>query len=81
MERLPFFLRLMQRRARATAKFDVEWEPGLEVPAADGSTLLTDHYAPVTDEPCPVLLVRSPYGRGFPGTRCSARDSRRRASA
>ncbi|MET8149726.1 CocE/NonD family hydrolase [Actinoplanes sp. NPDC049668] len=56
----------MRRRARATARYDVEWEPGLEVPAADGSILLTDHYAPVTDEPCPVLLVRSPYGRGFP---------------
>jgi putative CocE/NonD family hydrolase len=37
------------------------------VPAADGSPLLTDHYAPVTDEPCPAVLVRAPYIRsGFP---------------
>src|SRR4051812_32433078 len=66
MERLPFFLRLLQRRARAAAPYEVRWERDLEVPAADGSTLLTDHYAPVTDEPRPVLLVRSAYGRGFP---------------
>ncbi|MEV4702241.1 CocE/NonD family hydrolase [Actinoplanes sp. NPDC049316] len=66
MERLPFFLRVMRRRTRATAPYDVEWEPGLEVPAADGSPLVTDHYAPVTEEECPVLLVRSAYGRGFP---------------
>jgi putative CocE/NonD family hydrolase len=66
MERLPFFLRLLRRRARESTPYDVQWEPGLEVSAADGSTLRTDHYAPVTDDRCPVLLVRSAYGRGFP---------------
>ena len=66
MERLPFFLRLLRRRAREATHYDVQWEPGLEVPAADGSLLITDHYAPVTDEECPVLLVRTTYGRGFP---------------
>jgi putative CocE/NonD family hydrolase len=66
MERLPFFLRLLRRRAREAMPYDVRWEPGLEVPAADGSPLITDHYAPVTDEKCPVLLVRTTYGRGFP---------------
>jgi putative CocE/NonD family hydrolase len=66
MERLPFFLRLMRRRTRQAGPYDVRWKPGLEVPAADGSLLRTDHYAPVTDEPCPALLVRSTYGRGFP---------------
>jgi hypothetical protein len=29
-------------------------------------TPYTDHYIPLTDGPCPTLLVRSPYGRGFP---------------
>lgn len=66
MERLPFFLRLLRRRARESAPYAVRWEPRLEVPAADGSTLLADHYAPVTEEQCPVLLIRSAYGRGFP---------------
>jgi uncharacterized protein len=66
MERLPFFLRLMRRRTREAGPFDVRWEPGLSVPAADGSSLLTDHYAPVTDQPVPTLLIRSAYGRGFP---------------
>jgi len=37
------------------------------VPAADGSPLLTDHYAPVTSEPSPTVLIRAPYIRsGFP---------------
>ena len=66
MERLPFFLRLLRRRARESTPYEVRWEPRLEVAAADGGILLTDHYAPVTDEECPVLLVRSAYGRGFP---------------
>ena len=66
MEPLPFFLRMLRRRARESAPYEVQWEPRLEVPAADGSPLITDHYAPVTDEQCPVLLIRSAYGRGFP---------------
>jgi putative CocE/NonD family hydrolase len=38
----------------------------IEVPAADGVPLLTDHYVPLMEGPCPALLVRTPYGRGFP---------------
>ncbi|KJK56148.1 CocE/NonD family hydrolase [Saccharothrix sp. ST-888] len=45
---------------------DIAYEPGLVVPAADGSPLLTDHYFPLDDGDFPTLLVRSPYGRGFP---------------
>ncbi|WP_327707501.1 CocE/NonD family hydrolase [Streptomyces decoyicus] len=45
---------------------EVRWEPGLVVPAADGSPLLTDHYFPRTEGDFPTLLVRSPYGRGLP---------------
>jgi putative CocE/NonD family hydrolase len=68
MQRLPALLRMMRRRSREgpPARYDVTWEPAIPVPAADGSPLLTDHYAPVTDEPCDTVLVRSPYGRGFP---------------
>ncbi|MEV6582726.1 CocE/NonD family hydrolase [Streptomyces sp. NPDC051582] len=44
----------------------VGWEPGLVVPAADGSPLITDHYFPRAEGDFPTLLVRSPYGRGFP---------------
>jgi putative CocE/NonD family hydrolase len=66
MERLPFFLRLLRSRARESTPYEVRWEPGLDVPAVDGVLLRTDHYAPVTDEQCPVLLLRSAYGRGFP---------------
>ena len=69
MRRLPWFLRMLRRRARKgpSARYDVRWRPALPVPAADGSPLLTDHYAPVTDEPCPTVLLRAPYIRsGFP---------------
>lgn len=34
------------------------------VPMRDGVVLLADHYAPVTDEPRPTVLMRCPYGRG-----------------
>jgi uncharacterized protein len=38
-----------------------------DVPVAmrDGVTLYADVYRPVTDEPLPVLLQRTPYGKGF----------------
>ncbi|MQY09503.1 Cocaine esterase [Actinomadura sp. RB68] len=38
----------------------------LEVPVADGVTLLADHYAPAGIDRPPVILVRSPYGRRGP---------------
>lgn len=63
---------LASRMMRATwrrlpaKRHDAGWEPGLVVPAADGSPLLTDHYFPRTEGDFPTLLVRSPYGRGLP---------------
>ncbi|MEY9935036.1 putative CocE/NonD family hydrolase [Catenulispora sp. GP43] len=49
-------------------RFAVSYEPRLPVPMADGVELLADHYFPEAAEPqdFPTLLVRSPYGRGFP---------------
>ncbi|MFD5555985.1 CocE/NonD family hydrolase [Streptomyces sp. NPDC127068] len=47
-------------------RYSVGWQPGLAVPAADGSPLLTDHYFPRAPGDFPTLLVRSPYGRGVP---------------
>jgi uncharacterized protein len=44
----------------------VSVERGIEVPAGDGVMLLTDHYLPLAGGPWPTLLVRCPYGRGFP---------------
>ncbi|MEU6606055.1 CocE/NonD family hydrolase [Streptomyces shenzhenensis] len=63
---------LASRMMRATwrglpaKRHDVGWEPGLLVPAADGSTLITDHYFPRAEGDFPTLLVRSPYGRSLP---------------
>jgi putative CocE/NonD family hydrolase len=53
-------------RGLPAARHGVAFEPGLEVPAADGSVLLSDHYFPDGGGGFPTLLVRSPYGRGFP---------------
>ncbi|MGW5209732.1 CocE/NonD family hydrolase [Streptomyces sp. NPDC004051] len=57
--------RAMWRRLPAPLH-EVGWEPGLAVPAADGSPLITDHYFPRAEGAFPTLLVRSPYGRGLP---------------
>ncbi|MEU3216327.1 CocE/NonD family hydrolase [Streptomyces sp. NPDC006971] len=53
-------------RGLPAKRHDVGWEPGLVVPAADGSPLITDHYFPRAEGDFPTLLVRSPYGRGLP---------------
>ncbi len=63
---------LSSRMMRATwrglpaKRYEAGWEPGLLVPAADGSPLITDHYFPRAQGDFPTLLVRSPYGRGLP---------------
>ncbi|OKH98109.1 peptidase S15 [Streptomyces sp. CB02923] len=64
----PLSARAVRRTLRGMpAKLhDAAREPGLVVPAADGSPLLTDHYFPLADGDFPTLLVRSPYGRGVP---------------
>ncbi|WP_372478745.1 CocE/NonD family hydrolase [Streptomyces albireticuli] len=64
----PLSSRLMRAtwRGLPARRYDVGWEPGLVVPAADGSPLLTDHYFPRGRGDFPTVLVRSPYGRGLP---------------
>lgn len=41
---------------------------GVRVPMRDGVELLASHYEPDTTTPAGTLLVRCPYGRGFPFT-------------
>lgn len=38
----------------------------VRVPMRDGVDLIADHYAPQTQTPAGTLLVRAPYGRGWP---------------
>jgi putative CocE/NonD family hydrolase len=38
----------------------------LQVPMRDGVALIADHYVPQTTTPSGTLLVRGPYGRGWP---------------
>jgi uncharacterized protein len=45
----------------------------VRVPMRDGVTLVADHYAPRTSSPAGTLLVRGPYGRGFPFSNAYAR--------
>jgi hypothetical protein len=45
---------------------------GLRIPMRDGVTLAADHYVPA-GEPVGTLLVRGPYGRGFPFSHLYAR--------
>ena len=67
-QRLPRRVRVARRLARELppARCRVAWVPRLEVPGADGVTLLADHYVPLADEDRGTILVRTPYGRGFP---------------
>ncbi|MFF4603674.1 CocE/NonD family hydrolase [Streptomyces sp. NPDC001339] len=66
--KLPLVARMMRAswRRMPVKRHDAGWEPGLVVPAADGSPLVTDHYFPRAEGDFPTLLVRSPYGRGLP---------------
>jgi len=41
-------------------------EPGLRIAMRDGVGLIGDHYAPLTTTPRGTVLIRTPYGRGFP---------------
>ncbi len=66
---LPRRVRLMMRLARRDLpppECAVRVDAGLAVPAADGTVLRTDHYIPQVGSPRPTVLVRTPYGRGFP---------------
>src|SRR5208282_5494885 len=68
MRGLPRRVRVARRLARELppARCGVGWVPRLEVPGAEGVTLLTDHYVPLTGQARGTILVRTPYGRGFP---------------
>jgi putative CocE/NonD family hydrolase len=48
------------------ARNDCQVQRGVQVPARDGTALLTDHYAPAGGPGRGTILVRTPYGRGFP---------------
>ena len=39
---------------------------GLRTPMRDGVELIADHYEPQTSNPAGTLLIRGPYGRGWP---------------
>jgi hypothetical protein len=47
-----------------TTEYDVA--RGVRVPMRDGVELVADHYRPSTSNPAGTLLVRTPYGRGYP---------------
>ena len=49
----------------ATTGYTVE---RVRVPMRDGVQLMADHYAPTTSPAIGTLLIRGPYGRGFPFT-------------
>ncbi len=55
----------MSRSLRlGSRRYAITIDRGVPVPMRDGTILLADHYAPVTQEPRPTVLMRCPYGRG-----------------
>jgi uncharacterized protein len=45
-------------------RYPITIDRAIDVPMRDGTILVADHYAPVTTEPRPAVLMRGPYGRG-----------------
>jgi predicted acyl esterase len=67
--RLPRHVRFFLWRSKKgmpAPLYDVRVERGIQVPMPDRTRQLADRYIPQADGPCPTLLVRTPYGRGFP---------------
>lgn len=67
--RLPVHVRALRRlsaRGLPGPLCRVAVQHRIAVPAGDAVPLLTDHYIPLADGPFPTLLIRTPYGRGFP---------------
>ena len=55
----------MSRSLRlGSRRYAISIDRAVPVPMRDGTILLADHYAPVTSEPRPAVLMRCPYGRG-----------------
>ena len=63
-----FWMRMSRRDLRdlPPPECAVRVNAGLAVPAGDGVPLITDHYIPQVATARPTVLVRTPYGRGFP---------------
>jgi uncharacterized protein len=67
--RLPWHVRFFVRHSRRglpAPRYAVTLERGVLIPMPDGTRQVADVYRPVTRDSCPTLLVRTPYGRGFP---------------
>jgi len=67
--KLPGHVRFFTRQSRKglpAPACPVTLERGIRIPMLDRTQQVADRYIPQVDEPCPTLLVRTPYGRGFP---------------
>ena len=67
--KLPRHVRFFTRQSRKglpAPACRVTLERGIRIPMPDGTYQVADRYIPQAGEPCPTLLVRTPYGRGFP---------------
>ena len=67
--KLPWHVRFFTRQSRKglpAPACAVALQRGIRIPMPDGTHQIADRYIPQTGEPCPTLLVRTPYGRGFP---------------
>ena len=67
--KLPRHVRFFTRQSRKglpAPACAVALERGIRIPMPDGTHQIADRYIPQRGEPCPTLLVRTPYGRGFP---------------
>jgi uncharacterized protein len=67
--KLPWHVKFFTRQSRKglpAPRCEVTLERGIRITMPDGTEQVADRYVPQTAEPRPTLLVRTPYGRGFP---------------
>lgn len=64
-QHVKFFLK-QSRKGLPTPACAVALDRGIRIPMPDGTHQIADRYLPQTGGHCPTLLVRTPYGRGFP---------------
>jgi uncharacterized protein len=58
------------RQPRALNGYSVQ---SVRTPMRDGAVLLGDHFSPATQTPRGTVLIRTPYGRGFPTSALNGR--------
>ncbi|WP_328461918.1 CocE/NonD family hydrolase [Actinoplanes sp. NBC_00393] len=65
--------RVLSRVLGQTPALNAYTVESVRTPMRDGTVLIGDHFIPESDEPRGTVLIRTPYGRGFPTSALNGR--------